>query len=280
MYAHKIKLIETSLSLFAKMVSCIDTRRWNCLVAAFLLLYRCSWIGCKVTSAADPTSVPLIPFKIWIEWTISSPDLLYQALTEYLEDSTGSNDVVLEEVPFNVTIGSTTEPVPIVFLYIGTADVTTDYGVMTQPLLQQQQRIALQNREKLQLFLQFYFDQATHPYNSSITVHGIELMLSPEHNDSSPSSDDSSQQDSDNDYKISWFTVAFVCAGAVCVALIIVVIGGFMSTMTRRWEEKLSEWKYSLERERELLRETHAATTNTTSRDETSADDGPHPSSR
>ena len=200
----------------------------------------------SILTSQNYTQVPLVPFHISIEFkTLSSPDLLYYGLTEYLLNRTSARSLELLCHDSAETFAH-----PINFLYNGSAVVSTEYGRMSQVLLQNEQRMALTD-PNLETVLQEYYESAIAPYKGNIYVRGIEMK------ETIPDNDTGSvippQEFSEAVQGVAWYTIVIASAGgaAGCATLMVILSIGVV-TYRQYWKDQLQIWKYNVDRERDL----------------------------
>lgn len=220
----------------------------NTFWVALLDYLSCGNTNCKATNLT--TSMPLTPFQIWVEWTISSPDVLNMALVEYLETNTIAENITLV---YNTTVDIfEVEPERMDFTFTGIAEAAINYGAMTRALLQQEQRMILANTAELELFVQVYYDKAIRPFNGSINVLFVQLLF-PDEREVPHSENDMRESNNDSLYSSAWFILVVALAAAAFSAILMVVTVGFVKTRVQRWRTRLNDWKYHLDRERNLI---------------------------
>ena len=195
---------------------------------------------------ANRTTVPLLPFRVGVEWTtLSAPDVLHWALVEYLEANTTAADVI--SLHYNVTEHDTQDT----YEYTGTAECSDDYGSMTETLVQHEQRVYLENVAALEPFVQVYYAQAIQPYNGSMAILWVQIMF-PE-DDAAAETDHSTNENDEDIYSSAWFLLVVVLSAVSGVVVLTLLGSGWVKSRMHRWETRLNDWKYNLERERQMM---------------------------
>jgi hypothetical protein len=214
-------------------------------VALLVCIHHDYTIAANLTT----TIVPLLPFQMWVEWTISSPDVLQMALVVYLEENTIAENITLD---YNATVAFENVTERVEFTFTGTAQVTNDFGSMTYALLKQEQRMMLENTKELEPFLQLHYEKAIRPFNGSIALLSVHVEF-PDVNDVPNPDNDSMNSGDDSIYSTAWFIAAVALAVAAGSAILVVLVVGFVTTRVHSWQARLRDWKYNLDRERHLI---------------------------
>jgi hypothetical protein len=207
--------------------------------------------------------VSLLPFQIWIEFiSISSSDVLFYAMNDYILNRTRARTVELFQKEINVpasvtssTTNKTSNTETSTFQYNGTATVSTENGTngsnVSQGLFQHEQRMILLD-PTFELFLQNYFEQAMFPYKSNIYVRGVQIILPP--TDTAIGQTAPPRNVMDDYDNVAWNTIAiFSASGAAGCAMVLVLLTFGIVTYRKYYGNQLRAWTYNVERERNLV---------------------------
>jgi hypothetical protein len=216
---------------------------------SWIALLMCPHNDFTLASNHNLMTVPLIPFLVCVEWTISSPDLLHLALVEYIEENTIAENVTLR---YNSTSAFENATECVEFIFTGSAEISNDFGSMTYALLQQEQRMIFKNMAELEPFVQDYYENAIRPFNGSIDIRFL-LFLFTEATEAPSSEGDSMETTGDSFYSTTWFISAVALAAATGTVILVIVTVGCIKSRVQSWQTRLRGWKYNLDRERQLI---------------------------
>lgn len=223
---------------------------WLCIISVWNI------VAMQLPIDTNYTQVSLLPFQISIEFTaITAPDVVDYAITEYLLNRTIAVSIDIqrqEESKQEMMVVNATSLSEI--LYFGTSQVSTNYGSISEKILQREQRIALLD-PSLETQLQYYYDQAIYPYESSLYVRGINFTVLPKVLDPTNDMDDIVAESPS--YGLPWYTVTLIIASVVafCVVVLILITIGIASYQ-KYWHDQLQFWKYNVDRENHIVSST------------------------
>jgi hypothetical protein len=180
------------------------------------------------TTNDDALWITLLNFAVTLQGTVSSTEVLIQALKAYLETTLSAQKVTLEEVsPVKIQGANSTE-----YEFSVTAWFTQ--GSVNEGLILEQQRAAFRDVAPVQAFLQVYFNASG---SNGVTISSIEVM---------------EEEEASNSRKTVLVIAMIVAASAWCCVLVFVI--AFVRPRYRQTREQREHWKYRQEQESTLLR--------------------------
>ena len=150
------------------------------------------------TTNDDALWITLLNFAVTLQGTVSSTEVMIQALTAYLETTLSAQKVTLKEVsPAKIQEANSTE-----YEFSVTAWFTQ--GSVNEGLILEQQRAAFRDVAPVQAFLQVYFNASG---SNGVTISSIEVM---------------EEEEASNSRKTVLVIAIIVAASAWCCVLVFV----------------------------------------------------------